>query len=188
VKGGCERGREVEKMERRNGRDDEGDNERKAKGMEGRIEQNKGGNEGRKWERIRKELNEVRVEREEVKEKIRRIKRRMEDMERENKRGELIKVSEGERDKGEVEQMLKKIKRKLKRKGKRGNLIIRGLEVKKEKRKEAMEKLMSMIGVEIKIREVWRIAGEKEKERAMVGIKVEGVEKRREILQKRGKN
>jgi len=52
---------------------------------------------------------------------------------------------------------------------------------------EEVEELMNRIGVEIKVREVWKIAGEKEKGREMVGIKVEEGEKRREILKKKKK-
>jgi len=76
---------------------------------------------------------------------------------------------------------------KREREERKKNLIVRGLEVKEEKRIEAVEELMNRIGVELKVREVWKITGEKEKGREMVGIKVEEGEKRREILEKKKK-
>jgi len=64
-------------------------------------------------------------------------------------------------------------------------LIIRGLEVKEGKRKEAVDELMKVIGVKMEIKEVWRVTAEKKKEREMVGIRIEDAEIRREILEKR---
>jgi len=65
----------------------------------------------------------VRIEREEIKEKIRGIEKGMKNLKRGDKRGEWIKGSEGKRylfDKGEIEQKLKEIERKLEEeKGKR---------------------------------------------------------------------
>jgi len=46
-------------------------------------------------------------------------------------------------------------------------------------------KLMKTIGMEIEIKEAWRVAVEKKKETEMVGIKIEDSEKRKEILDKR---
>jgi len=132
----------------------------------------------------------ARVERGEVREKIREMEKRMENLESGEKRGEWMKGVEGKREREEVEQKIKEIERKLEKRERaerKKNLIIRGLEVKEEKRMEAVEELMNVIGVEIKIREVWRIAGEKEKGREMVGIKVEEGEKRREILERKKK-
>jgi len=40
------------------------------------------------------------------------------------------------------------------------------------------------IGVEMKVKEVWKIAGDKEKGKEIVGIKIEKEEKRREIKKK----
>jgi len=71
-----------------------------------------------------------------------------------------------------------------KREERKKNLIIRELEIKERKRKEAVEEQMKVIGVEFEIKEAWKIVDKKEKEREMIGIKVEGIEKRREIMEK----
>lgn len=55
------------------------------------------------------------------------------------------------------------------------------------KRKEAVEEAMKAIGVEIEAKEVWRIADEREKEREMVGIRIEKGRKRKEIWKKKKK-
>jgi len=83
---------------------------------------------------------------------------------------------------------IKEIERKLERKEReerKRNLIIRGLEVKEGKRKEAVDELMKVIGVDTEIKEVWRVVAEKEKGKEMVGIRIENTEKRKEILEKR---
>jgi len=76
------------------------------------------------------------------------------------------------------------LERREREEGKK-NLIIKGLEVKERKRKETVEELMKVIGVDKEIKEIKRIAGKKEKEREMMGIKVERVEKRKEIMEKK---
>jgi len=46
---------------------------------------------------------------------------------------------------------------------------------------------MKVIEIEIEIKEAWRIAEQKKKEREIMGIKVGRVEKRREIMEKKKK-
>jgi len=140
------------------------------------------------WEKIRKDLSDGRKEREELKEQVKVIERKIVDLEssdiREGGRG----VLEVEGEKGEMGRKIKEIERKLERKEReerKRNLIIRELEVKESKRKEAVVELMKVIGVETEMKEIWRVAAEKGKEREMVEIKIENPEKRKEILEKK---
>jgi len=64
-------------------------------------------------------------------------------------------------------------------------VIIRRLEVKEGKRREVVENILKEIRVEIKVRKVWRITGDKEKGRKAVGVRIEEEEKRKEIWEKR---
>jgi len=87
------------------------------------------------------------------------------------------------REGGEIERRMEMKERKERRK----NLVIRGLEVKEGKRRKAVEDILKEIGVEAKIKEIWRITAEREKGREAVGIKVEETEKRGEIWEKKKK-
>jgi len=51
-------------------------------------------------------------------------------------------------------------------------MIIRGLEIKEEKRREAVKKIVNEIGVEVKVSKVWKITGEKEKRREAVEVRI----------------
>lgn len=68
--------------------------------------------------------------------------------------------------------------RKKGKKGKEKNVIIRVIEVKEGRRKEAVEEIMKIIGVELKVDKVWKIAGERKIERETVGIRMEKKEKK----------
>lgn len=67
----------------------------------------------------------------------------------------------------------------------RKSVLIRGLEMKERKRKETVEEIMKLIGMELKVEEVWKIADDKEKGREFVGVNMEKEEKRREIWEKK---
>jgi len=43
-----------------------------------------------------------------------------------------------------------------------------------------VENILKEIGVEVKVREVWKITGDKEKGREVVGVRIEEEEKRKE--------
>ncbi|XP_067207866.1 golgin subfamily A member 6-like protein 22 [Linepithema humile] len=144
---------------------------------------------------IRKEMKEFREreegwkeEREEMKKQIKGLERRIEEMEGE---GEKKKEGKKKKGKGEEEEMklrLKKIEKKMERKEReerRKNLVIKGIEVKEGRRKEAVEGLIKDIGAEVKIEETWRIAEDRDKRREIVGIRIENEEKRREIWEKK---
>jgi len=109
------------------------------------------------WEKIRKDLSEGRKEREKLKEQVKVIERRVGDLENRDIRGGVRGEVEVEGEKGEMSRKIKEIERKLERREReerKRNLIIRGLEVKEGKRKEAVGELMKVIEVEIEIKEV----------------------------------
>jgi len=95
---------------------------------------------------------------------------------------------EEKREKKGVENRLKEVEKLLERNEKderRKNIIIRGLEIKKGKRRETAEEILGMIGARVVVRQVIRIGGDKEKGREMVLVKLENEEQRWEILGKK---
>jgi len=162
-----------------------------------------------KWgEELKKVKEEVRNGREEIREVLKDIKERevrwkeeKEEVRRQIKELEVrmeklevgIEVEGGEKKgererKRETERRIKEIERRMERKERekrRKNLVIRGLEVKEGKRREAVEEILREIGVEVKLKEVWRITAEKERGREAVGIKIEEEDKRGEIWEKK---
>jgi len=104
----------------------------------------------------------------------------------EKDRGEV----RGAKGQEELEGRLRKIERRMEKKEReerRKNVIIRGLEVKEGKRKEAVEKILKEIGVKMEVKKIWRISGDREKEREAVGVKIEEEGKRMEIWEKKKK-
>lgn len=73
----------------------------------------------------------------------------------------------------------------IERKERKKNVIIRVIEVKEGRKKEAVEEIMKIIGVELKVDKVWRIAGERKIEKEMVGIRMEKKEKKERYGRKR---
>lgn len=57
--------------------------------------------------------------------------------------------------------------------------------MKERKRKKAVEEIMKLIGVKLKVEEVWKIADDKKKGKELVGVRVEKEETRREIWEKK---
>lgn len=82
----------------------------------------------------------------------------------------------------EMEKRLRRVEKWVeKREKRRKKLLIRRLEVKERKRKEAVKEIMKLIGVELKVEEVWKIADNKKNGRELMGVRVEKEEKKREI-------
>jgi len=150
------------------------------------------GEEREEIREVMKEINEReerwKEDREEVKRQMKGLEMRMEKLEKREEIG-----GEERKDKGEgsqIDRRIKEIERRMEMKEKeerRKNLVIRGLEVKKGKRREAVEEILKKIRVEVKIKKIWRITAEKEEGREAVGIKVEETEKRGEIWEKKKK-
>lgn len=69
------------------------------------------------------------------------------------------------------------------------NMIIKGIEVKKERRREAVQEVLGILGVEVKVEEVRRIGGEigKVKSMEMVLVRLESEEQKREVLREKRK-
>lgn len=69
---------------------------------------------------------------------------------------------------------------------KRKNIIIKGAEVKEDKRRETAEKIIKIIEVKVEIKEIRRISEETEKGKGeMLLIKLENEEQKREIMRKK---
>jgi len=63
-------------------------------------------------------------------------------------------------------------------------VIITGLEVKEGNRRKAMEKILKEIGVEVKVKEVWKITGVEGKEKESGGSKNRSGEEKRDLGKK----
>lgn len=72
------------------------------------------------------------------------------------------------------------------REKRRKNIIIKEAEVKKDKRREAAEKIIKIIGVKVEIKEIRRIGEGTEKGKGeMLLIKLENEKQKREIMRKK---
>lgn len=143
----------------------------------------------KEMEEMRREVSEQelrgREEREEMRRMVGELERRMERLEG----GGRAPASglEGEGKEVEIGRRLKDMERKMEmreREERRKNFLIKGLEVKEGKRREAVELIMKAMGVEIEMKEVRRIGGEGEREMVLVGTG--GEEQKREVIRKRG--
>lgn len=81
----------------------------------------------------------------------------------------------------EIEGKLEKKEREKRRR----NIIIKGLEEREGKRREAVEEVLRKIGVMIKVGEIKRISGDKEKGKKMVMVKLRNEEQKREVMRKK---
>ncbi|XP_011702471.1 PREDICTED: trichohyalin-like [Wasmannia auropunctata] len=89
-----------------------------------------------------------------------------------------------------MEERLRGMERKLEikeREERRKNIVIKGLEVKEEKRREAVEELMKRMGVEVEIREVKKMREEREKGEETVLVRLGKEEQRKEIMKSKKK-
>lgn len=132
----------------------------------------------RKWEEDRRKM-ENRIEK--MEEKIRELSEGRE-IER-GREGREIKGEERDR-----EGRLKRLERRWEgreREERRKNFLIRGLEVREGKRKEAIEEMMGVMGVKVNIREIIGLGKDEKKGRETVLVKLENEEQRREIWGKK---
>ncbi|EZA48017.1 hypothetical protein X777_14458 [Ooceraea biroi] len=115
-------------------------------------------------ERMREEIREQerkgREERMELRVRVEGLERKMEEMELGNREGrEREGITEGDR-RG-WEEKLGEIERRIEwkdREERRKNIMIRGIEVKERRRREAVEKLIEKIGAQVEILEDWRVS------------------------------
>lgn len=112
--------------------------------------------------------------------------------ERDRKRGgkeEQKGRKERAKEEEELRNRLERIERKLEmkeRNERKKNIIIKELEVREEKRREAVKKVLEEIEAKVKVVEIWRAGREASEEREMVGVKFAGEEQKKEILRKKG--
>jgi hypothetical protein len=98
---------------------------------------------------------------------IKELEKRMEDLEI-NRDSEIERGMERVGESGGIEKRLKETEKKLKikeREERKSNLIIKKLKVREGKRREAVEEIAEEIGAKVKVKEVRKFAGDKEKGR-----------------------
>jgi len=145
-------------------------------------------------ETLRRDLRERETkwkgEKEELKKCIRELEEKVEvlEMEGEEKgKGSEVDNREG-KGRGGMEKKVKKMERKLEmkeREERRKNIVIRGLEVREGRRREAVDEVLGAMGMKAEIEGIWRVGRAGEEGREMVVVKF-GVEKiRNEVLERR---
>jgi len=143
-------------------------------------------------EEIRREFREQkekwRKEGEQLKKGIENLKDRIEELKGENN-GKTGDSKGGDRkSERNIENRLKEVKRNMERREKeekRKNIIIRGVEVREGKRREAVEEILKIVGVKVEIKEVRRVRGINEKEGEMVLVKLGSEEQKGEVIGKK---
>lgn len=66
------------------------------------------------------------------------------------------------------------------------NIIIKGLEVREGKRREAVKELLRKVGVDVEIEEIRRVGGGIKDRREMVLVKIAKEEQKKEVMRKKG--
>jgi len=144
-------------------------------------------------EGLRRDIGEKekrwREEREGLRESIRGLEERMKTMEERKKEGQMEKVVEGRNEEKVVIERVKEIEKRLERKERqerRRNVIIKGMEVKEGKRREAVEEVFERIGARVRIEEVKKL-GKGEGLAEIVCVKLESEEQKREVMGRKSK-
>lgn len=68
------------------------------------------------------------------------------------------------------------------REERRKNVIVRGIEVKEGRKQEAVEKMLRVMEARVKIKEIRKLGGEKDKRWEIILMKLENEEQRREVM------
>lgn len=85
---------------------------------------------------------------------------------------------------------LKEIERKIEwrdREERKRNVIIKGVEIKEGKRREAVEKVLEIIRARVEVREVKRIARDGDREGEMILVRLRSEEQRKEVMERKAK-
>lgn len=82
--------------------------------------------------------------------------------------------------------MEKKLERK-EREERKNNIMIKGMKEKEGKRKEMVEGIITNIGMEVEVRKVKRLGGDKERRREMVMVKLGNEEQKKEVIKNKKK-
>jgi len=127
-------------------------------------------------------------EREEMRKNIRELNDRMEVLMKERE-GERKRVGKGEgKGREELENKVKIMERKLEfkeREERRKNIIIKGVEVKEGKRREAVEEVIGALGMKVDIESCWKLGRGTVVGQEMILVKLKEEKQRKEILEKR---
>lgn len=127
-------------------------------------------------------------EREEIRDCIKGLERRMEELGG-NGEKELkgVDLKEGMRKgSGIGEDRLREIERRIEmreREERRRNIILKGVEVKEGKRREAVEEVFKVLGVRAEMEEIKKLGGVER--RAMLLVKLKGEEQKKEIMRRK---
>lgn len=137
---------------------------------------------------IRKELRERESRWEEEREEMRGYIRGLEDRVAQlegRKRAEGVGKEEGRETVNRVRDLERRMEMK-EREERKKNILIRGVKIKEEKRKEAVEEIMEVIGVRVTIEVVRKLRGG-EKEGELIWVRLGSEEQRKEVLRGRKK-
>lgn len=80
----------------------------------------------------------------------------------------------GEKRRGIVENRLMKVERRIETRERKGNIIIKVMEVKESKRREAVEEVLKTLGVKEDMKEFKKLEGEKRKNGETLLVKLKG--------------
>ncbi|EZA61670.1 hypothetical protein X777_10502 [Ooceraea biroi] len=137
-------------------------------------------------EEIREQERKGKEERMELRDRVEGLERKME-VERGIREGRgKEEIAEGvkrgwEKKMGEIERRIEWKDKEERRK----NIIIRGIEVKEGRRKEAVQNLINQIGAKVEILDFKRIGGVGEKGEESILVKLKNEEQKREIMKKK---
>lgn len=141
---------------------------------------------------LRKEIKDQerswREEKEKIRECMKRLEKRIEELEVARRDGKGFKERRIECREG-IEDRIKEVKRRLEfqeREKRRRNILIKGIEVKEGKRREAIEGILRVMEAKVDIAGYKRIEGESGKGKEMIWVRLGSEEQRREISTKRG--
>lgn len=139
-------------------------------------------------EEFREQEMNWRKEREEMRQTIRMLEQKIEEVREEKERerdGGKVRVGGG----ADTEQRLERLERRIEmndRIERRKNIIIKGLEVKEGRRREAVEELLNVIGAKVEIKETRKIGrGGEGKEGEIAWVRLGSEEQKREVWEKK---
>lgn len=155
--------------------------------------------EGKRQEKaFRKEMEEVKQDLRAIKEREEEWKREKDDLRKEMEDiGKRVKELEiNERTKGKagcssggedrvIEDRVRELEDRLERterERRKGNIIIRETMIKNDRRREAVEEIMEVIGAKVMIEQIRRLGGNKERGTEMLWVKLGSEEQRREVM------
>lgn len=151
-------------------------------------------------EKLRGEINEIRnelkkneeeweKEKKELQEKISQLEKKLEEKERGDTETEGTNGKKEEEEKGWKERIkdMEWVMEKKEREERKANIVIKGTRVEEGKEKEAAEKLVREIGVDVEIKEVWGIKMNRRKSAKMLIVKLGNFNQKKIVMQNKKK-